>query len=149
MAGRKKTEVNADAEMDMTPIIDVVFNLVIFFMLTANMAQTQVAKLELPAANEADTTSEADPTRLIVNVLKSGVVEIAGQNMSDNEGELRKLLKAEADQKRDPANPKFSEKALLVRVDSNCKYDDVQRFMQLCTEFGIYKLEFAALKLAE
>lgn len=147
MAGRLKVENNTDIEMDMTPIIDVVFNLVIFFMLTANMAQTQIEALILPTANEADTKKKGDPNRLIINITKKGEVKVSGQLMNDNK--LVPLLKAEADQERDPSNPKLSNKAVLVRADQDTVYDDVQKVMQLCTQVGIWKLEFAAVKLEE
>jgi biopolymer transport protein ExbD len=134
-----------EAEMDMTPIIDVVFNLVIFFMLTANMVQAQIVKLELPAANESDTKKQPDPNRLVVNIVLEGHIFIAGQNMTDNQGELERLLRNEAADDMDSTG-KFSNKAVLVRVDKGCPYDKVQAFMQLCTKHKIWKLEFAALK---
>lgn len=144
---RIKLDTNNNAEMDMTPIIDVVFNLVIFFMLTANMSQQQIEALILPIANESDTKTKGDPNRLIVNINKKGEVKVAGQLMND--GLLVPLLKAEADADRDPTNPALSNKAVLVRADQETVYDDVQKVMQLCTQVGIWKLEFAARKLEE
>lgn len=142
---RLKIETEANVEMDMTPIIDVVFNLVIFFMLTANMAAQQVETLKLPKASEADTKTKADPLRLIVNINKKGEVKVSGQMMNDNA--LIPLLRIEADQERDPTNPKLSNKAVLIRADQETVYDDVQKVMQLCTQVGIWKIEFAAVKV--
>lgn len=141
---RLKIETDTNVEMDMTPIIDVVFNLVIFFMLTANMSQQAVETLKLPKATEADTKAKADPLRLIVNINSKGEVKVAGQLMNDNA--LIPLLKIEADQERDPTNPKLSNKAVLIRADQSTVYDDVQKVMQLCTQVGIWKIEFAAVK---
>ncbi|MEK7482943.1 MAG: biopolymer transporter ExbD [Planctomycetota bacterium] len=141
---RLKVDAEIAVEMDMTPIIDVVFNLVIFFMLTANLSQAAVETLKLPKATEVNTKVKMDALRLIVNINEKGEVKVAGQLMTDNA--LIPLLRIEADQERDPTNPKLSNKAVLIRADQNTKYDDVQKVMQLCTQVGIWKLEFAAVK---
>ena len=64
--------------VDMTPMIDIVFQLLIFFLTTAQLAQLSLAELELPA--ERGEASEVDvETGLIVNILRDGSVVVAGR----------------------------------------------------------------------
>ena len=61
---------------DMTPMIDIVFQLLIFFLVTAQLSQYSRADLDLPqeAGEQVDEAVEAG---LIVNVLANGDIEIA------------------------------------------------------------------------
>jgi len=64
--------------VDMTPMIDIVFQLLIFFLTTAQLAQLSLAEVELPLerGEASDETAEAG---LIVNILADGSVVVAGQ----------------------------------------------------------------------
>ena len=52
--GRDRDEVS----LDMTPLIDVVFLLLIFFMLTASFTQAQRLKVELPKAEQGESAQD-------------------------------------------------------------------------------------------
>lgn len=56
-------------EVNMTPVIDIVFNLVIFFMVVNDMGQRDLAYLLLPDASMGVEDKGDDPERLIVNVV--------------------------------------------------------------------------------
>ena len=47
-----KIETGEDTVMNMTPMIDIVFQLVVFFMLTLDMTNKEYAPLTLPFANQ-------------------------------------------------------------------------------------------------
>jgi biopolymer transport protein ExbD len=59
----------------MTPMIDIVFQLLIFFLVTAQMAQQSRAKLDLPqeAGEESKSTEQAG---LTINLLADGNVVV-------------------------------------------------------------------------
>ena len=63
------TDPETDMEMDMTPMIDVVFNLIIFFMVITDMTQQDLEYLVLPRAQEAQEDPGDDPERLIINIV--------------------------------------------------------------------------------
>ncbi len=54
-----KIEKQADSELNMTPMIDIVFNLVTFFMLTLDMSKKELAALDLPRAYQG--VEDKDP----------------------------------------------------------------------------------------
>jgi biopolymer transport protein ExbD len=64
---------------DITPLIDVVFNLVIFFLVATHFVSSEAREpVELPEASETDERPPA-PRRLVVTVLDSGEYRVKGQ----------------------------------------------------------------------
>jgi biopolymer transport protein ExbD len=61
--------------IDMTPMIDIVFQLLIFFLVTAQMAEQARTTLELPKEQGEDTT-EREQAGLTVNVLADGRIVV-------------------------------------------------------------------------
>ncbi len=57
--------------IDMTPMIDIVFQLLIFFLVTAQMAEQTRAKLDLPR-EQGEQSRESELAGLTVNVLADG-----------------------------------------------------------------------------
>ena len=145
--GSKADEI-AYAEIDMTPMIDVVFNLIIFFMLVNQMVQTERAKLELPVAEQAKADKNTDKQRLIINVhklqddVKNTRLEVAGRRVTW--AELAKILTNEASKSRDESGA--SNRSVLIRGDVETQYQYIQRVMRECAHQRIYKLSFAAKK---
>ena len=59
----------------MTPMIDIVFQLLIFFLVTAQMAEQTRAKMDLPREKGEDTT-EREQAGLTINVLADGRIVV-------------------------------------------------------------------------
>lgn len=79
-----KAAMGEETVMNMTPMIDIVFNLVIFFMLTLDLSTKEYEALTLPFAHKGvedkdDPNSPTDSRKLIVNVLPDGKMIIKGQ----------------------------------------------------------------------
>jgi biopolymer transport protein ExbD len=75
--------------IDMAPLIDVVFLLLIFFMLTSNFMPTSVP-LTLPQASSKETS---DSAKVIVSLDGEGRISISETLVTD--GEFENLLKIE------------------------------------------------------
>ena len=69
---KKKTPTDAsDAEINMTPMIDVVFNLIIFFMIVTDMTQKTLENLTLPNSTEAvEDTGDESERRVVINIVQ-------------------------------------------------------------------------------
>jgi biopolymer transport protein ExbD len=65
----------------MTPMIDIVFQLLIFFLVTAQMAEQTRAKMNLPQERGEDTT-EREQAGLTVNVLADGRIVVNDAEVS-------------------------------------------------------------------
>ncbi len=66
--------------VEITPMIDVVFLLVIFFMVTAQFAQISRAELDLPQ-ERGEQREQVGREELIINLTREGVIIIAEQRI--------------------------------------------------------------------
>jgi biopolymer transport protein ExbD len=140
--------------MDMTPMIDVVFQLIIFFMLVTDMSQQDLAELKLPYAQTA-AKDELMKGRLTFNLHRDGEIEIkrAKQGTMDDtntQNWVRGFLVREvAKGKLEPDGT--SERAILIRADKDTEFKHVQKLLRVCGETGIriYKIHLGAAQTPE
>ena len=96
--GRTQT---ALAEINVTPLVDVMLVLLVIFMITAPILQTGI-QVNLPKTRDAKT-NEATPEALILSVDKEGSVYLSGKNerQAINVADLSKLLNERLGQSKD------------------------------------------------
>ena len=113
---RERSEIG----FNMTPMIDVTFLLIIFFLISSHLAQQEVQmELELPAAETGSAT--IDESRLIVvNVLPGGTIMTAGK-LVDSE-ELQRIFDFERGQVGE-------ELEIRIRSDRHVPYRAVEPIM--------------------
>jgi len=162
VARKSKVEQEAEPKPDLTPMIDIVFNLIIFFMIVSELSNLTVEQLELSYASEA-----ADPPKpgaskldkvLQVNVLPDGLVKINGAAYSDDpklkdvHPSLKEFIENEAAgyerEEPDPNNPALSPSKMKVniRADKETMFKNVQQVFDACQKCGVYKTSLAATK---
>ena len=144
MARRKKEE--AVPQLNMTPMIDVVFNLVI----VTDLTQKELENLTLPQAYKAkeDKATEKDE-RVIINIVEDENTE--GKYISiikkkpRSHAELKDWLQTRADTEREDDKPYGSKIFVLIRADRSTPWQQVQWIMQDCADpdVRIWKLQFA------
>lgn len=76
--GRSGRTQTALAEINVTPLVDVMLVLLVIFMITAPILQTGI-QVNLPKTREAKS-DEATPQALIISVDKEGSVYLSGKN---------------------------------------------------------------------
>ena len=137
----------AEMDVDMTPMIDVVFLLIIFFITVATLERMETgAKVKLPIAEQSNLEENPDTTRLTINLEKDGGAFVMGQKVTQDE--LRRLLQVEAGKSGDLGlvdEQGFSKRPVLIRGHKDLEYRHVQDLMQECQKVRIWKLSFAAL----
>ena len=77
--------VQEDAKMDMTPMIDCVFLLMIFFVLVIDLSQQDLEDLILPKAVFMEPDDDTQGVRPIVNIPQSGDIFYHGTKYYDVE----------------------------------------------------------------
>lgn len=92
-----------DVHIDLTPLIDVIFMLVIFFILTMSFAQP-VIDIVLPQSTSSEVKKEGQTLDVVIN--KQGVILCQDQVMDQDS--LRTILRAEPDR---PLNIKADREA--------------------------------------
>jgi len=136
-----KREPDEGHRMNMTPMIDVVFQLLIFFMLVTEMTQQDKVELTLPRADQA-TTDEGEPGRHTINVDEDGTIRVGATAVTLDQ--LDKILYVEA-LERTREGSKFSDKPILIRADRNAEFLTIQKIMGKCVKHKIWKLSFGAM----
>ena len=128
----------AGLTFNMTPMIDVVFLLIIFFLVSSHLAK-QEAQMELPlpvADSSVEPTTSQTP-RITVNVLREGELLLAGRRVLPQEltSRLRERVTG-------------VDGALEVRIrgDRRVVYGDVEPVMLACAEAGVWDVTFAVYR---
>jgi biopolymer transport protein ExbD len=127
--------------IDMTPMIDVVFQLIIFFLVSSHLVkqETQV-KLALPLAASGDKDVESDKPRLTVNVLTSGELLLAGRSLGAEELTQRLAEKVSEVGK---------DVEVRIRSARDVPYARVEPVMLSCAKAGIWNVTFAVYRPEE
>jgi biopolymer transport protein ExbD len=114
--------------LDLTPMMDMVFNLLIFFMVVSQFANDErELKVQLPEGTAAMPLT-AKPREIFINIDESGRYTIRGQRLPVNELG-RMLIQAAGD------NPLTQ--TVIIRADKRAAWDYVATAMRLCNQAGI------------
>lgn len=114
--------------LTMTPLIDVVFNLLIFFLVASKFeAEERQLPVQLPDASEAQPLI-SKPKELFINIDHNGRYFVGGKNLSLNE--LQKLLFDTWS-----ANP--ARASVIIRADERCRLQPVVAAMNACKKAHI------------
>ncbi len=165
-------EVKAESAVapNLVPMVDVMFLLLLFLMVGADMQQREREEVRLPVATSAKEEQTRDPDdgipTLTLNVYHARegcpayeaaslcterdhwTIGIKGNDYGDDKpAELAAYLKGEVEARRlrleaSPTQP--SDLRVMIRADKAALYSFVQRAMNSCAEAGIYKVELAA-----
>jgi biopolymer transport protein ExbD len=123
-----------DFGINLTPMVDVVFLLLIFFLAATTFANEEVAlDLRLPPAKSGQSGKNDKP--LIVNVLADGRLNVDGREVTFEA--LRQKLQA--------AGERNAEQAVLVRGDQQAQFGLGVQVLDACRLAKIRKVDFAAL----
>ena len=134
-----KNKGDALGAINMTPMIDCVFLLLIFFLVATKFEEAERdMNVVLPSASEAMPMT-AKPKELFINVLRSGQVVIAGQALSEDQL-LGALQQASAN------NP--GRQAVIIRADRHCEWEHVMSVMNSCNKAGLHDYKVTALQPA-
>jgi biopolymer transport protein ExbD len=131
----------AQAQMDMTPMIDVTFQLIAFFMFVLNFSEVdQDQNVNLPASELARPPEVAYDQPLTINLKSDETILFGGDTLTS--GQLKAALLREAQLIKATPNKKVSDVTVIIRADRLAKTGKVQEIIQLCqqAEFDTFAL---------
>ena len=135
---RKSSE---NPQLDMTPMIDVVFELIIFFVVTLTEAQRKDETIELEDGKHGIvlTPEELPPTHMMIDVGvdKKGKARISMGDRDVTPDEISRRVKEKM--------RKVGEFPVLIRADYAVKHSAVAKVMNACTAAGLWKISFVAV----
>ncbi len=116
------------ASLSLTPLIDVVFLLNIFFLVATQFAEEDYElDVLLPSASEAQPLT-VEPKELFINIDQHGEYFVQGRSMTRQEVE-EVLRQAVAN---NPVN-----QSVVIRADRRVPFDSVVAIMNLCNRTGV------------
>ncbi|HJO27371.1 MAG: hypothetical protein CMK00_01670 [Planctomycetes bacterium] len=154
-----KHDPETEMEMNMTPMIDVVFLLIIFFMIITDMSQADLEELTLPTASNAkEDKPDADDFRPVINIHIDGRMIAKREVLYDPEddddykklkaylGDVSAMMEKEHFNKEEGTGPLIPGEALLIRADENTPFKYIQKAMEFCglQDVQIWKVQLAA-----
>jgi biopolymer transport protein ExbD len=127
-------------EMNMTPMIDVVFLLIIFFLVSSHLAKQEVqAELSLPVAETGEEQQTAR-RRVTINVVAERnhyVIRFGTRPVKTKN--LRKSLQQEWERAGDDLE-------VRIRSDREIPYGMVEPILVACAQLGIWNVQFAVIQ---
>jgi biopolymer transport protein ExbD len=131
----------AELRMNMTPMIDIVFQLIIFFMIVSEFQNMELEQITLPFALEAKEEAKDLPNRIIINVTDKGDILMMRRQYTIEELKALLIERARTSPKDADGLPTI---AVKLRADAECEYKYVQQVIVQCMRAYIWKLSFGA-----
>jgi biopolymer transport protein ExbD len=130
-------------EIDYTPMIDMTFQLIAFFMILINFAEgEQDQRVQLPSSALAKPPEAPSETPITIQMLRDGQLVMSGQLLSDPEA-LRPFLKNEQ-YVMETRSQSVKDATIIIRAHKDVKTGLVQRIIKVCQEIGFEKFTLRA-----
>lgn len=121
-----------DIHLDITPIVDTVFNLLIFFALSLNFTFTTALHINLPEISSKDTFKET--TQTIIQITTEGDILLNQLKIHTNSLYNRlQLIKSKS-----PLS------TMIIQADESVPHGKVVHIMDMCKKAGFSKISIAA-----
>lgn len=125
-----------EPEFQMAPMIDIIFQLLIFFMVISTFQQLEdVVGVELPVADESQT-KKSSYGEIVINVMDDGAI-VFNQRIYEIE-ELLEVLTEETGSTQ--------KVRVTIRGDSGVPHAWIASVMKICAAAGIWDVSFATLQ---
>jgi biopolymer transport protein ExbD len=114
-------------ELNLTPLVDVILQQLIFFMLTSSFIMQPGIKINLPQATTSETITEKE---LLVSVSKEGAIFYGERPVTMEE--LERYLQQ--------ATAKGKDKVLIIKGDKKAEHGIIVSVMDIARRSGINKI---------
>lgn len=132
----------SSTDIDMTPMIDMTFQLITFFMFVMNFSEAeQDERIQLPLSQLAKPVEGAMETPITLQLTNSGSVIYAGELVAVRD--IGAYLEREKGVMLD-AGKEPSAATVIVRADGRAKTGEVQDIIRICQEKGFERFALRA-----
>jgi len=119
--------------MQLAPMIDIVFLLLIFFIVTWQFSRSETElNVAVPTAEEGSELNRPKG-EIIINVLPDGTIRVEGATV-----DLPQLL-----EKLAAIAKQFKNQPVRIRGDGNVAYQRIVEVIDTCQKAGIWNISFA------
>ena len=135
--GKKKERVVQEAEVPISAMIDIVFLLIIFFVVTASIDKDmEDEEVKLAHSPHGKAVKRKDPRAVTINVRKDGTYNINGQLM--NKAGVSNIL-------RGAASAWGNDIPIIIRGDASTPPGYIKEVMEAVNDTKLYKIKFNAI----
>jgi biopolymer transport protein ExbD len=128
------TKGGAMADINVTPMADIMIVLLIIFMVITPMLQKGV-DVKLPQAGNTKERKD-EPKTIIVAVKKDGTTFLNGLKVENPDAELTKMIRERLEEVQD--------KVIYLKGDEGISYSEIMRVMDLCRAGGVEEVALIA-----
>lgn len=133
-----KNDMPQEIGFQLAPMLDVVFLLLIFFIVTQTFSLTeQDLSVKVPSAQQANKTDSRLLNEIILNVRKDGAVTINREVFPLEQLSKKMMRLAQAGADKTP---------VLIRGDADCSYQSIINVVDECLKARIYNIRFSTKK---
>jgi biopolymer transport protein ExbD len=136
------------AEPNLVPLLDLVFQLIMFFMICVNFVGEQVnADIQLPTSQSARPMDKTDTDVLFLNLDAEGHVHVPGEPQPlTSQGAVQAYLRRQFGDAKRVAEVRGDKSGkvntrIIIRADKNSTYLQVFELMVWCRDVGYRKIE--------
>jgi biopolymer transport protein ExbD len=124
---------------NLTPLIDIVFNIMIFFLLTAHFTlSAEREPVDLPSATQADDDDQAIH-RLVLTVDEGGSFRLGGSVVTAEQFEAALVA----------AHERSPDVQVQIRADKDVPYGAVEPLLLTCARHGVQDVGFKVFETQE
>lgn len=131
-----KRQAKDDVDVNMTPLIDVVFLLLIFFMVSTTFTDKTEIKLDLPQATGVAQVKQPDAIKLVIS--EQGEYSVNGAKLINNNFATLKSAISKA-VKGDLHTP------FIITADANTSHQSVVKVMDAAGQLGFTNLSITTV----
>ena len=143
-------------EPNLTPLLDMVLQLIMFFMLVSNFAMEQINEtIRLPRAIEAKSLDKTVQNYLILNIAANGNVLLGRDEKAEaliNQIQVANYMKAQMNLDKARTSPQDWEDGkgrslIIIRAHKDCSFKMVYDVMQAARQAGYSNLQLRTIKV--
>ena len=137
---RFRPQRQSETDINITPLIDVVFLLLIFFMVSTTFERESELKITLPEASEEQVETKPDP--ILVRIDANEQVYIGDKPLVNTKvATIGAALNEQAQALTDPP--------VIIRADAEVSHQTVIKVMDAARQYGLVNITFATRILEE
>lgn len=135
-----KREPTEELELNLTPLIDVVFLLLIFFMVSTTFQKESEISLQLPRASDTEMQTPGERIEIVINAAGRYFINDQELVKSDVASLQNALYKVSGGQRDIP---------LTIRADAQAPHQSVVTAMDAAGQLGMLKMSIATSRSTE
>ncbi|MFV1994032.1 MAG: ExbD/TolR family protein [Verrucomicrobiales bacterium] len=129
-----------DLKLDMSPMIDLVFLLLIFFMVNSTLIIVRIDKeVKIPVAEEAKVAKDSTG-RIVLNIRETGVVYDVNKNLLEDDASVTRYVR----DMKSLHNMAGIKSRLHVRADKEVATREIKKTVQAAAAAGVIDVIFSS-----